>query len=268
MEGRAQAAPLRMPSPAGVHGLVPAARIEAGPRGRHVVVVEDEVDLAGLICYNLEREGYAPRWLSAGPQALADIRARPPDLILLDRMLPLMSGDEVVAALRRDTATAAVPIIMLTAKVEEADQLVGFALGADDYITKPFSMKVLLARVAAILRRGESAAAPDAPVLVEGPFTLDLGRHALSVDGRGVPLTATEFRMLSVLMAARGRVLDRPRLIDRVLGAGTVVTDRTIDVHITALRKKIAAASPGGEAAGWIHTVRGVGYAFRSPSDD
>ncbi|MCK6455057.1 MAG: response regulator [Phycisphaerae bacterium] len=235
--------------------------------GKSILVVEDESDLAELICYNLQKEGYAFRRAGDGDTALAEIKRRPPNLVLLDRMLPGLAGDDVASELRRDPATAAIPIIMLTAKGEEADQLVGFALGADDYISKPFSMKLLMARVGAMLRRGEnSGLRPD--VIVEGPYALDRSRHELKVHDRAVALTATEFRLLAALMSGRGRVLSRAQLIDKVLGVGTIVTDRTIDVHITSLRKKISAADDDGSAAAWIQTIRGVGYAFRAPADE
>jgi len=226
---------------------------------RSVLIVEDETDLASLLQYNLEREGYACRCATAGDVALTEIRRNPPDLVVLDRMLPGLSGDEVASRLKRDPKTADIPLILLTAKAEEADQLVGFALGADDYVTKPFSMRILLARVSAVFRRAE-AREGEPEVLSAGPITLNPSYHELTVHGTAVSLTATEFRLMRALMAARGRVLDRAGLIDAVLGAGAVVTDRTIDVHITALRKKLAAAS------GWIQTVRGVGYTFREPA--
>lgn len=234
-----------------------------GGREKSVLVVEDERDLAELISFNLEREGYAARRAHTGDDAVTEARRQPPDLIILDRMLPGRSGDEVISELRKDAQTARVPVMMLTAKSDESDQLVGFALGADDYLTKPFSMKVLIARVHAILRRGEPS---ETDVLSAGPFILDRDRFEARIDGDGVSLTATEFRLLRVLMAARGRVLDRSQIIDKVLGSGAVVTDRTIDVHITALRKKVGQSKGGAEAAGWIQTVRGVGYAFRQPA--
>jgi two-component system phosphate regulon response regulator PhoB len=173
-------------------------------------------------------------------------------------MLPGISGDEAAVQLKQTPATASIPIIMLTAKTEESDQLVGFALGADDYVTKPFSMKLLLARIASVLRRSRRGPR-ESETLSIGPITLDRSRHEVSVDDRLVSLTATEFRLLAALMGANGRVLDRPQLIDQALGENTVVTDRTIDVHVTALRRKL------GSAADWIRTIRGVGYAFRPP---
>lgn len=236
-------------------------------KAKSILVVEDEADLAEVICYNLEREGYVLRHAAVGDAALAELRKRKPDLILLDRMLPGVSGDDVAAQIRRDPETAGIPIIMLTAKSEESDQLVGFALGADDYITKPFSMKVLTARVGAILRRGDGGPT-ETDTLSEGPFVLDKSRHEIRVGGELVALTATEFRLLRSLMMARGRVLDRSQLIEKILGSGVVVTDRTIDVHVTALRRKLGTVSADSRAALWIQTIRGAGYAFRPPASE
>jgi two-component system phosphate regulon response regulator PhoB len=223
-----------------------------------ILVVEDEADLAEMIRFNLEREGYQVRCALDGELALAEARRNMPDLILLDRMLPRLSGDEVVGQLKRDPATRAIPIIMVTAKAHESDELVGLALGADDYIAKPFSMKLLLARVQAMLRRGE-ALGRDAEVLSAGRIRLNAARHELLVSDRPVAITATEFRILKALIAANGRVLSRAQLIDATLGPHAAVTDRTIDVHITSLRKKL------GSAADWLQTIRGVGYTFREP---
>ncbi len=230
-------------------------------RGKNILIVEDETDLADLIGFNLEREGYHCRRVRDGASALAEARRQPLDLILLDRMLPGLSGDDVALQLKRDSRTSSIPIIMLTAKAEEADELVGFALGADDYVTKPFSMKLLLARISAVFRRTDTSPS-GREVLREGPVTVDLARYLVTLDDEPVAVTATEFRILRALMAAGGRVLDRNRLIDVALGNETVVTNRTIDVHVTSLRKKL------GSAAGWIHTVRGIGYAFRRPYAD
>ena len=225
---------------------------------RSILVVEDEADLAKLLRYNIEREGYVCSLASDGGSALAQARNHAPDLILLDRMLPGTSGDEVITQLRQDTHLASIPVIMLTAKAEESDELVGLALGADDYISKPFSMKLVLARMAAVLRRAETPQ-NNKELLISGPIQLDTGRCELKVDDRLIRVTATEFGLLKTLMAANGRVLNRQRLIEAVLGTGVAVTDRTIDVHITALRKKLR------QASGWIHTIRGIGYAFREP---
>jgi len=223
---------------------------------KSVLVVEDETDLAELIRHNLEREGYACRVTSNGRAAMTEIRSDPPDLLLLDRMLPLMSGDEVLAQLKRDPRTAKIPVIMLTAKADEGDQLVGLTLGADDYITKPFSMKLLLARIQAMFRRMEIAIAAR-EVLECGPVRLDSERHEVTVEGKALQATATEFRLLRALLAAEGRVLSRDQLINAAIGGGVAVTDRTIDVHVTSLRKKL------GKAARWLQTIRGVGYTFR-----
>ncbi len=235
--------------------------IAAQQTRKTILIVEDEVDLAGLIRLNLEREGYTCRVAHAGDEALQAVARETPDLVLLDRMLPGMSGDEVGAQLRKNVATASIPIVMLTAKTEESDELVGFAIGADDYITKPFSMKVLPARVAAVFRRARNRGEDESETIATGPFEMTPSHHKLIVDGNAVSLTATEFKLLRELMLAKGRVLDRVRLINRVLGSDAVVTDRTIDVHITALRKKIGAASS------WVQTVRGVGYTFRPPEE-
>ncbi len=231
------------------------------PQLKSILVVEDETDLANTLSYHLKRGGFACRLAGDGQTALAEAQRQPPDLILLDRMLPRMSGDDVAMRLRSDPRTARIPIIMLTAKAEESDELVGFALGTDDYVRKPFSIKLLLARIQALLRRQEETTQP-AEVLAEGPFVLDRGRHEVTLDGRPVVLTPMEFRLLGVMMTARGRVLSRNQLIDAVLGTGAAVTDRTIDVHVASLRKKL---EPAGN---WIQTIRGVGYAFRVPPEE
>lgn len=232
---------------------------------RSILVVEDEADLCSALRYNLEREGYICKSVNDGLSALAEIKRFHPDLIILDRMLPGMSGDELTMRIRQDPKLASIPVVMLTAKADESDELVGFALGADDYVTKPFSMKPLLARVAARLRRSDKGEAPREE-LRSGPFLLDLSRHQLLVDGSPVSLTVTEFRLLRALMAANGRVLNRSQLIDAALGADVAVTDRTIDVHITALRRKVGSVKAELQAALWIQTIRGVGYTFRPPA--
>lgn len=221
-----------------------------------ILIVEDEADLANMIRFNLEREGFECEVVLAGDLALQRARAFGPTLVLLDRMLPGLSGDQIASQLKKEFP--ALPVIMLTARVEEADQLMGFALGADDYVTKPFSIKLLLARVGAVLRRAEGAEA-DQDATSVGPISLVPSRHEVKILGEVVELTATEFRLLQALMNARGRVLTRAQLLDRILGANAVVTDRTIDVHVTALRKKM------GPASSWIKTIRGVGYTFRCP---
>ena len=229
-------------------------------RDRHnILVVEDENDLAEGLRYNLEKEGYGCRVVGDGVSALEEIQRQRPDLVILDRMLPRKSGDDVATTMMRDPGTSGIPVIMLTAKAEESDQLVGFALGAVDYVTKPFSLKLLVARVRAALRRAQRTESGKS-LIQAGPITLNSERFEVTVNEEPVPVTATEFRILKTLMQGEGRVLDRTQLIDSVLGPTVAVTDRTIDVHIAGLRKKL------GEGAGWVQTIRGVGYTFREPT--
>jgi len=229
--------------------------------GKTILVVEDEADLVDLIAFNLEREGYVCRIARDGRAAQEELRKGFPDLVILDRMLPGVSGDDVLASLRRDPGGAAVPVILLTAKADESDELVGFALGADDYVTKPFSIKRLIARVSAVLRRG-AGEEDDTAFLSGGPIQVDEERREVRVGGVPVAMTSTEYKLLCSLMKAGGRVLSRDQLIDAVLGQGVAVTDRTIDVHVAAVRKKL------GNESGWIATIRGAGYAFRPPASD
>lgn len=231
---------------------------------KEILIIEDEVDLAEMLRTNLENEGYKCRCAHDGRSALEEVGRRPPDLILLDRMLPGYSGDEVTRRLKGSARTAGIPIIMVTAKAEEVDEVIGLSLGADDYVTKPFSIKVLLARIDAIFRRAETPKTSPEVVSV-GPITVDLNRYEAVVAGASVRLTVTEFKLLRALMVADGRVLDRSSLIDQVLGQGVVVTDRTIDVHVTSLRKKLGEVSAGEDASKWIQTIRGVGYTLRAP---
>ena len=226
-----------------------------------MLVVDDEADLVELIGMNLERHGHDVISAGNGHDALKLARERRPDLILLDLMMPGLDGIEVAKRLRADDATRGLPIVMLTAKTEESDVVAGLGVGADDYVTKPFSTKVLMARVKAVLRRSEAGtagndaeAAPPANVLRAGPLAMDLDKHEIFADGRPVKLTLTEFKLLRALVEAKGRVLSRDRLMDKGMGTDVFVTDRAIDVHVTAIRKKL------GEAAWLVHTVRGVGY--------
>ncbi|MGD9790196.1 MAG: response regulator [Phycisphaerales bacterium] len=220
---------------------------------KHILIVEDERDLADLIAYNLEKAGYATSVANAGRRALEIVEQTPPDLIILDLMLPELSGTEIATRLRSTPRSASIPIIMLTAKTSEAEQLTGLALGADDYITKPCSMKVLAARVAAVLRRSESTPKPDSALRL-GPISVDLTTHEAQVNAQTLKLTLTEFRLLASLLQAGGRVLSRAALMSKAMGPGVTVTERTIDVHITAIRKKL------GASGSMIRTVRGVGY--------
>ncbi|MBC8372192.1 MAG: response regulator transcription factor [Planctomycetes bacterium] len=225
-------------------------------------MVEDEADMAELIAMRLRREHYEITVCNDGLDALDTILTDPPDLIVLDLMLPGISGTEIAARLRANPKTARVPIIMLTALAEESDIVVGLHVGADDYMTKPFSMSVLVARISALLRRAEVQQADWADTLSAGPIEIDLSRHLVRVDGQDITLTLTEFRLLAAIVGASGRVLQRDRLIDSAMGADTIVTNRTIDVHMTALRKKL------GDARKYIQTVRGVGYRLAGDEED
>jgi two-component system phosphate regulon response regulator PhoB len=192
---------------------------------------------------------------ASGEEALARMRRSTPDLLVLDLMLPDLSGEEVCRRLRGDPSLAGLPVIMLTAKSEEVDRVVGFELGADDYVTKPFSPRELVLRVQALLRRSYEAAASSAP-LERGDLRLDPERHRCSVKGEEVELTAKEFQLLEALMRRPGRVMTREKLLDEVWGSDIAVTSRTIDTHLKRLREKL------GEAAELIQTVRGLGYRF------
>ncbi len=223
--------------------------------GKTILVVDDERDLVELIGYNLQRHGYKVICAFDGAGALERAAKQRPDLVLLDLMMPGVDGLEVARRLKGDSRMAAVPIMMLTAKGEETDVVVGLTLGADDYITKPFSMKVLLARVAAVLRRTrEPGEESPTGFLKAGPLSIDMQRHQATINNKPVVLTLTEFKLLSALVMARGRVLTRHQLMDKAMGTDVMVTDRAIDVHITGIRRKLGSAS-------WlVHTVRGVGY--------
>jgi two-component system phosphate regulon response regulator PhoB len=223
-----------------------------------VLVVEDEPDIRGLIVHHLERDGFRCRTAASGGEALARVRSAPPDLVVLDLMLPGMDGLEVCRRLRGDPATAALPIIMLTAKADEIDRVVGLEMGADDYLAKPFSTKELVARVRAVLRRarpGETARA-----LTVGGVSLDPSRHVVTVGGRPVELTPKEFDLLHALLAAAGRVLSREHLLNRVWGYARAdeIESRTVDVHIRRLRAKLGAEERR------IATIKGVGYRFET----
>ncbi|MCL2647449.1 MAG: response regulator [Phycisphaerales bacterium] len=230
-------------------------------RRKKILVVDDERDLAELIGMNLQRNGYEAVTAHDGTAGLDMARKLKPDLLVLDVMMPGLSGRDVTTALKQDPDTAAIPILMLTAKTEETDIIVGLSLGADDYVTKPFSMKVLMARIAAVLRR-KAAAEPSQSILAAGPIVVDPSKHEATVQGRPINLTSTEFKLLTAILAARGRVLSRDQLMDKTMGVDVFVTDRAIDVHITAVRKKL------GEFAWMVHTVRGVGYRLLEKKED
>jgi len=228
---------------------------------KKILIIEDERDMAELVALRLKREHYETAVAYDGREGLDKVRCAPPDLVLLDIMLPGMSGTEVLRELRDDPRTASVPVVMLTARSEDVDVVVGLQLGADDYVTKPFSMAVLLARISAVLRRSEGPLVGTG-VLSAGPILIDQDRHRVEVDGQSAALTPTEFRLLVAIVAAKGRVLNRNQLIDQALGMDAVVTDRTIDVHLAGLRKKL------GKAKRFIGTVRGVGYRLVNEEDE
>lgn len=243
--------------------IVPPAPAAASRGRKRILVVDDEKDLVDLITYNLGRNGYDHLSAGNGNDAIQIAQREKPDLIILDLMLPGIDGTEVARRLKNDPQTASIPIIMLTAKSEETDVVVGLTLGADDYVTKPFSVKILLARLKTVLRRSD----PDEPVdesaqLKAGPLLIDTAKHEATVDGELVKLTLTEFKLLTALVNARGRVLTRDQLMDKAMGTDVFVTDRAIDVHVTAIRKKL------GDANWLIHTVRGVGYRLRENPED
>ena len=229
---------------------------------KHILVVDDEKDLTEVVVYNLQRAGYQTSVAQTGRQALDLIAAEPPDLVVLDLMLPEIPGTEVATRVRSNPETAQIPILMLTAKAEEVDVIVGLKVGADDYMTKPFSPKVLLARIEAILRRTAKPAAAEHKILRLGPIEINTETHRVQVEGQSIRLTLTEFRILAALLAASGRVLSRATLMSRAMGPGVTVTERTIDVHVTSIRKKLHGA------AGLIRTVRGVGYRATTEPDD
>ena len=220
-----------------------------------IAVVEDEPDLAEVVRYNLTREGFQVDVHGRGDTALEAVRRRPPDLIVLDLMLPGLDGLELTRALKRDAATARIPLVMLTARSEEVDRVVGLELGADDYVSKPFSPRELTLRIKAVLRRGDSAPAPV--VLEAGRIRLDRAAHAVQLAGEPLALTATEFRLLQLLLERQGRVQSRPQLLTEVWGYAEDVDSRTVDTHVRRLRRKL------GAEAERIETVIGVGYRLR-----
>ena len=220
-----------------------------------ILVVEDEASLVEVLSYNLQREGYEVVVAKEGREGLRKAQMHLPDLIILDLMLPGISGLDICRELRASPRTSAISILMLTAKGEETDQVVGFAVGADDYVTKPFSVKVLLQRIKVLLRR-QANLEPTGDYLEAAGIRVDKRAHQVAVDGSPVALTPTEFRLLETLIKQPGRAFTRHDLMDAAVG-DTIVLERTIDVHIKSLRRKL------GEVGEHIETVRGVGYRFR-----
>ncbi len=222
--------------------------------GSRILVVEDESDLAELVAFNLKQAGHAVTTAGTGATALAEIRRQRPDLVVLDVMLPDITGLEVCRRLRRDPDTIRLPVVMLTAKGEEVDRVVGFEVGADDYVTKPFSPRELLLRIDAILRRVGQVDSDGPQAIMVGDMMIDVPAHRVEVGGEEIPLTALEFRLLLDLAKRRGRVQSRGALLERVWGYAPGIETRTVDTHVKRLREKL------GTGARYVETVRGVGY--------
>jgi two-component system, OmpR family, phosphate regulon response regulator PhoB len=225
----------------------------------HILVVDDEPDIAAMVAYHLARESYRVRTVGSGPEALEAVERERPDLVVLDLMLPGMSGLDVLRELREREAHESIPVILLTARREEDDRVEGLSLGADDYVSKPFSPRELVLRVGAVLRRVQQhpPAVQGGQLLRAGPVTLDTGATRASVEGRPLVLTPTEYRLLLVLMERQGRVQSRRQLLEAVWDTTADITTRTVDMHVQRLRTKL------GDAAEWVETVRGFGYRFR-----
>jgi phosphate regulon transcriptional regulator PhoB len=224
--------------------------------GQRILVVDDEPDLLELVRVNLSQAGFEVETAETGRQALDRVRRLAPDLLILDLMLPDLSGTEVCRHLRADAALSEIPIIMLTARADEVDRVVGLEIGADDYVTKPFSPRELTLRVRAVLRRRQPASSGGSQVLERATLRLDPERHRCFVEQNEIELTAKEFSLLHGLMMRPGRVMTREQLLDDVWGTDIAVTTRTIDTHLKRLREKL------GPASHLIETVRGVGYRF------
>jgi two-component system phosphate regulon response regulator PhoB len=218
-----------------------------------ILIIDDESDVVDLIAMNLKSAGFDVLTANNGVAGLQRAKADLPALIVLDLMLPQMSGLEVCKVLKKDPLTARIPIIMLTAKSEEVDRIVGLELGADDYVPKPFSPRELVLRIQSVIRRAKNSGEVS-EILKIGDITLDHARHEVTIKGQPVVLTAIEFKLLAILMERKGRVQSRDRLLNDVWGYESVIDTRTVDTHVRRLREKM------GKAAGYIETVRGVGY--------
>lgn len=227
------------------------------PITHRIAVVEDEPDIAQLVSSHLQKEGFKVERFPDAGSFLKGLSKHMPDLILLDLMLPDANGLDICKTLRRDEGSKAIPIIIVTAKGEETDKIVGLELGADDYVTKPFSLKELTARIKAVLRRPTAEPAPK-KIEIGGTLVIDLTKHQVSYQGHLVDLTSTEFKILSLLASRKGWVFTRDQILDNLWGQEKIVLDRTIDVHIKNLREKL------GEASRYIKNIRGVGYKFEA----
>jgi two-component system phosphate regulon response regulator PhoB len=226
----------------------------------NILVVEDEPDIAALVAYHLAKQSYRVHTASTGREALESLGGEPPDLVVLDWMLPELSGLEVLREMRLRPELAQIPVILLTARREEADRIEGLSAGADDYLAKPFSPQELVLRVGAVLRRVAQAPSPSRAgrVLRVGPFTLDVDGATAEVSGNRIDLTPTEFKLLQALMERRGKVQSRQKLLESVWEISARLTTRTVDMHVQRLRSKL------GDAADWLETVRGFGYRLRA----
>jgi len=246
--------------------IAPSVSMEVKPNASvpRVLVAEDEPDIAALIAYQLTREGFRVETAGSGSEALDAVGREIPDLVVLDRMLPDLSGDEVLKELKSEPATANIPVLVLTARREQEDRIEGLELGADDYLTKPFSPRELVLRAQAILRRvQESGMTSGGRILRAGPIRLDVASHQTLLDGEELKLTPTEFRLLLALMERRGRTQSRRQLLEKAwdvdAGASDRIQTRTVDMHVRRLRSKL------GGAGDWIQTIRGFGYRLKVP---
>jgi two-component system phosphate regulon response regulator PhoB len=233
----------------------------AAPRASaHILVVDDEPDISALVAYHLARDSYRVRTAASGPEAIRAAEVERPDLIVLDLMLPGMTGLQVLEELRRRPETQDIPVILLTARREEQDRIQGLRLGADDYVAKPFSPQELILRVGAVLRRVQQSppVARGGKVVRVGPFTVDSDAASAEIEGHALDLTPTEYRLLLTLMERRGRVQTRRQLLEAVWEVTANIATRTVDMHVQRLRNKL------GDEADWIETVRGFGYRFRT----
>jgi two-component system phosphate regulon response regulator PhoB len=221
-----------------------------------ILVIEDEKDIIDLLAYHLKQAGFSVSMAQDGPSGLEKAKKERPSLVILDLMLPGMDGKDVCRALKSNPLTQSIPVLMLTAKSEEMDRVIGFELGADDYVTKPFSPRELVLRVKAVLRRKEATPEVQKVIQIED-FLLDIDRHQVSIKEKPIHLTSTEFKLLVELVSNRGRVQTRERLLDKVWGYTYEGYARTVDTHIRRLREKL------GKTGDLIETLRGVGYRFR-----
>lgn len=235
---------------------------ERGPMAQTILVVDDERDIVDLLRYHLVQAGFRVHSASDGKVAVEMARREKPDLIVLDLMLPVLPGAEVARLLKQGEATRGIPIIMLTARGEEVDRVVGFELGADDYVVKPFSPRELVLRIQAVLRRESTEPEEGERPLVYGPLVIDAASHSVRLKGKELDLTTTEFKLLQRLARRPGRAFSRDHLLSEVWGYGGDVESRTVDTHVKRLRAKL------GAVGDWIQTVRGVGYRFRPEGFD